>query len=108
MNQYSKEIQQDLQAMSDKYGFKRGILLFEEVDMKKPDDTRNRVILFEPGIGQKPFVPEPFAKMFVACMNVSRSFQKVLDVVSTFSFAELMHDIDVHHKLHHETDKTKN
>lgn len=106
MNPNSKELRNELNILSKKYDIKRGIFLFEENKKDIIKNTGYRVILIEEGASS--FNVNAFAFMFNKCMEISKSFQKILDKVSEISFIELLKDMDIHHKLHHEKGKTKN
>ena len=82
------------------------MLLFEEDDVKVAHKVNHRVIVFDPKI--KPFKARMFAQMFLNCLNVSKSFQMIIDQVSTLSIMGIAKDIKNEHELHHVKDRSKN
>ena len=106
MNQHSEEIYNQLTDMSKKYNIKRGILLFEEADKDKTNELHHRVIVFEPDtIG---FNVNTFANLFLKCINISKTFQMIMDKASDISLIEMIKDIRVQSKLNSKSRKQVN
>lgn len=106
MNPNSKELRNELNKLSKKYSIKRGIFLIEENEKDPINNKGYRVILVEPKATI--FNVNAFASMFNKCIDISQSLQKVLDKVGEVALFELVKDVHVNHKLHHEKRKTKN
>lgn len=105
MNQYSKEIQADLQKMADKYKIGRMILLFEETDIKT-GNTNHRAIFsqaLEIGDITKNFSICTFAKILEGCMTVSKTFKEVLEHLAFHSIINMSEE----HKFQHDIDELK-
>lgn len=98
LNPNSKEIREELSILSKKYNIKRGIILFEEED-KPNDPLRYRTIVFSEV--DKDFKPSTFARMFLECLNISNSFKKIIDSVSSISLMDMLKDIHTTHELEH-------
>jgi hypothetical protein len=90
MNQYAKEIHDDLQAMCTKYGITKGILLFEEHDAADKSKKRNRTIVFDPDL--RNFDIEPFADLIERCINSSETLQTIIAFLNARSIHDLTKD----------------
>lgn len=105
MNQYSKEITLALADMCAKYKIKRGMLIFEETNKDNFTEHKNRVIVFEPG--NTGFQPRVFAKMFLKCVDISKTLRTIMDEVSSLALMQVIKNVHMDHKLFHEKQETK-
>jgi hypothetical protein len=87
MNQYSQEIQEELTKIAEKYNIQRGMLLFEEKSIKD-GSTNYRSIIFQPNI--KKLSVCKFATLFLSCVNISKTMQKIMDHVNLHSINDLI------------------
>jgi hypothetical protein len=103
MNQYSREIHDDLQAMSKKYGITRILFLFEERDKDNSEKLINRVILFDPALKELSICV--FAHLVERCLSASKTLQDIIQHVNMHAMKEIMKDQVFNESLNTPDDK---
>lgn len=77
--------------MARKYGIIKGIFMFEETNNLDNRGNRYRTILFQPLIIDRSVQTfRDFARMMVKCIDISKSFQKVIQYVNEISIQDLL------------------
>jgi len=91
MNQYAKEIHEELTRLCEKYQITKGILLCEEIDIKDTTKKNYRSIIFKPNTDK--FDVEEFSILVQNILSVSKTFRSIIDYMNNSYITEFIQSI---------------
>lgn len=95
LNQFSKEIQVDIDTMTEKYGITKGILLFEEKDINDDKKRNHRAIVFGRSKEEDKDFLHNFANLVLQCIDSSRTFSEIMTHAGKHTLKEMIAEIQL-------------
>lgn len=94
MNQYAKEIKEELDKICAKYSIKKGLLLLVENKADNKKVIRHRVIVFNQE-GKSELDIHEYAELLNGCILISKTFQKIIEHMNFHAIKSVVKNISI-------------
>ena len=92
MNQYSKEITEEMTKMAKKYGIKNAMLIFEEEVKEDKSKTNYRFMVFGDEEEKKGYSECAFATLLGGVVKVSKTFRDIAEHANRHTIGDALID----------------